>query len=71
MIYIYIKVCINVPSVTQHIPHYNKNVIYMNIFIIMLNCLQSDPFKLETGGMVDMKELKKKYKKNSVYLDIP
>lgn len=33
----------------------------MNIFIIMLNCLQSDPFKLETGGMVDMKELKKKY----------
>lgn len=49
----------------------NTNVIYMNIFIIMLNCLQSDPFKLETGGMVDMKELKKKYKKNSVYLDIP
>lgn len=43
----------------------------MNIFIIMLNCLQSDPFKLETGGMVDMKELKKKYKKISVYLDIP
>lgn len=43
----------------------------MNIFIIMLNCLQSDPFKLETGGMVDMKELKKKYKKNLVYLDIP
>lgn len=37
----------------------------------MLNCLQSDPFKLETGGMVDMKELKKKYLKNSVYLDIP
>lgn len=37
----------------------------------MLNCLQSDPFKLETGGMVDMKELKKKYSKNSVYLDIP
>lgn len=22
---------------------------------------QSDPFKLETGGMVDMKEFKKKY----------